>query len=186
MPLIVINNISDAWVTIAYSDCLSCCFSGTWNQSCPIWLSWDHWQFIWAHVNVWWSFDVKGPKTPPENMLIPSISDQASSEEACNSDKSVQSSNYLNFFLPPVTIPCTSKHHASLSHKNPESLALEEAHLRFALPSSWITASRIKSFFCCVLPCLSIWLTGCCTNQPGSVTLWCFLHLQNKGLRTFV
>ena len=139
-----------------YSDCLSCCFSGTWNQSCPIRAGWDHWQFIWAHMSVWWSFDVKGPKTPPEDMIILSFSDQASSEEACNSDKSVQRSYYLTFFLPPITFPCTSKHRASLSHKNPESLALEEAHLGFAL-SSWMTASRIKSFLCCIL---RVWAFG--------------------------
>lgn len=171
MPLIVINNTSDAWVTIATVFHVVFLEHDLRRHN---WLSWDHWQFIWAHVNVWWSFDVKGPKTPPENMLIPSISDQASSEEAYNSDKSVQSSYYLNIFLPPITIPCTSKHRTSLSRKILKS-SLGGGSFEICSTIFLNNSLKNKVIFLLRTSYLSIWLTGCCTSQPGSVTLWCCL-----------
>ena len=73
-------------------------------------------------------------------MLMPPSSEHASHVVACNRDMPAQSSDYLTFFLPSITFPCTSYLTIPFTHKYPCSLAFEVVDLRLVLWSPPLAA----------------------------------------------
>ena len=112
---------------------------------------------------------MSGQKLHLQIMLRLPFSEHASHEEACDSDALAQNTNYFTFFLPPITLPHTSDHPASLPHKYSKPLTFREADLRLVLPSPCLAASWVNSS-CCKPWRLSIWLL-CVRQWTWSVTI---------------
>lgn len=60
--------------------------SGTWSQSFPVQTSQDHMIYSAGPTVQWVTFDIKGPKAAISAHITPTFSQQASREEAYNSD----------------------------------------------------------------------------------------------------